>query len=1017
MGDLPLSPSAAPLPGEGHAAAEILGRGLGLVRRRRWIQASVTLAGWSALALSLGVALLWILLAAGMRGPWTIWVAAVPTLVAVLVAAAATVLRLAWRSRDPRRPAASLDRALTGDSVRVAVELLGEHRSGRLSDPFAVRRLVSHLERTARRVSGLDLGRAIPWPRRARVGAVSLPLAVVARAATLSPGPRGRLARALEPPPTATAATALERGEAPVFHLRDVQVELTAPTYTALPPETLPSGSGSFAALPGTRVSVLARVDAEPQGVTFQVGDGPWLTGEVLGDRRIRIDFTVGQERSYRVEVETEGETLGTGDLTILLREDAAPSARLAERPPEPLELSGGDSLPLRVEAQDDFGLVGVDRVLTRRGVEVDRVRVADLPDPSRSAGIDDVWTVPGEEELAGGTLWLHFDVWDNDTVSGPHRGATEPLRVHLLGAADLRRRAVAAQDDLLDALLLALAEHLLWQDGLDDDPTGAAVADRARERMVAALEAAVPVCEGMGSDPARDAVGFAALGSAMDDASRSWDELAQLLRRADIEGTVPRELPAALDDHIRNLERAALLLDRERSAAQRALVADAAQRANHAMEALREAVAGGDRAAIERAMEALQQRMAELAREMAQVDPGQYAEVMNSAAGAAGQNLMSQLERLMAEGKTDEAMALLERSERSMAQMQQMGQGSSAAEALAQLDAALDEVGALAQRQTELNRELGAIDGAFPDASGPGGLEGIREDLERLRERVGDLQREEHLPRLGGVVRGRVGRAGRYLGEADQGLERRDLDQAIRGLARSDDELLDLMDTAAILDEAGSTGMTPEAFGDWLEEVGEAESEHLRLVERVLAAERAWRDARSAAGQSATPLAGRQRELADDTAALGESVGGVDGMAWDGASHRRRLEDVEQLMDGAADAMQVGRVPRAVDSGEQAMAQLDRLRGDLEQSREMIQQSAQGTSGAIPMAAMSGQGWQRMGRGHGLDPTHGMVELPPPGRFAGPEELRAAALEAAAEDAPPEYRPLNDRYYEELVR
>jgi hypothetical protein len=45
------------------------------------------------------------------------------------------------------------------------------------------------------------------------------------------------------------------------------------------------------------------------------------------------------------------------------------------------------------------------------------------------------------------------------------------------------------------------------------------------------------------------------------------------------------------------------------------------------------------------------------------------------------------------------------------------------------------------------------------------------------------------------------------------------------------------------------------------------------------------------------------------------------------------------------------------------------------------------------------------------------MVEIPPPGRFAGPEELREAALEAATEDAPPDYRPLNDRYYEELVR
>ena len=1018
MGDPPPAVPTDPLPEPGLAAAQEIGRALARVRHRRWLQAATAMVGWSAMALALGVALLWSLLAAGWRGPMPAWTAAAVTGVALLSAAGATVLRLAWRARDARLSARLLDRALDDDGVRISIELLAEHRSGRLRDPFAVQRLISHLGRTADLVARVDLRRAIPWPRSARVGLLSLPLALITLVATVAPGSRGRLARALERPAAAAVVATVQESTRAESHLRDVQVELTAPAYTGLPAEILPSGSGSFAALPGTRVVVVARVDAPPRSTTFQVGEGPWQPGEVLGDDRIRIEFTVGQERSYRARVETEDDTLDSGALPILLREDAAPHARLAARPEEPLELSGGDELPLALELEDDFGVVGVDRVLFRRGVEIARERVVDLADAPRTAGVEDRWTVPGEESLAGGTVWLHYDVLDNDSVLGPRHGSSEPLRVHVLGAADLRRKAVAAQDELLDALLLALAEHLLWQEGLDHVSERDAIALRARERMVSALEAAARVRDGMQQDPATDGVAFAALGTAMDDATRSWDELAQLLRRADIEGSIPDELAVVLDDHISNLERAALLLDRERTATQRALVADAAQRANAAMEALREAMAGGDEAAIGDAMAELQQRMAELAREMAAVDPGHFAEVMNQAAGSASQGMMSRLQSLMAEGRTDEAMSLLEQSARSMARMQQMGgQGVDAAEVLAELDQALEQVQALAEQQAALNRELGAIEGAFPDAAGPSGLEGIRGDLDELRDAVAGLQREEHGPRLGGVVRGRVGRAGRFLEDADDGLARGDLDQSIRGLARSDDELLDLLDVARMIEEAGATRLPPEEFEAWTEQVAGAEAEHLRLVERVLAAERAWRDARSAAGQSATPLAGRQRELADDTASLGESVGGVDGLSWDGAAQRRRLQDVEQLMRGAADAMQVGRVPRARDSGGQAMAQLDRLRSDLQQTREMIQQSAQGANGAIPMAAISAQGWQRMGRGDGLDPTSGMVELPPPGRFAGPEELREAALEAAAEDAPPEYRPLNDRYYEELVR
>jgi hypothetical protein len=368
-----------------------------------------------------------------------------------------------------------------------------------------------------------------------------------------------------------------------------------------------------------------------------------------------------------------------------------------------------------------------------------------------------------------------------------------------------------------------------------------------------------------------------------------------------------------------------------------------------------------------------------------------------------------------MAEGRTAEAQALLEESARAMAQIQQQG-GMDAGQTLAQLDEALAGVRDLAQTQQEINRELGALESAFPDATAPTGLGELAEDIAGLRERVAELEETRMSPRMGGVVRGRTGRSDRYLEDAGEGLDKGDMDQAIRGLARSDNELLDLMEMAAVIDGAGSTGMDDAGFESWTDDLADVEAEHMQLVERLLAAERSWREARSGVGQQASPLAQQQRRAADEAAAIGEALGGVDGLSWDGAAHRRVLDGAEQLMRGAGDDMEVGRVARARDSGEQASARLDQLEGDLQEMRDMVQQAAAG-SGAIPMSAMAGRQWRRVGEGNGLDPTGGMVELPPPGRFAGPEELREAALEAATEDAPPDYRPLNDRYYEELVR
>ena len=97
-------------------------------------------------------------------------------------------------------------------------------------------------------------------------------------------------------------------------HLRDVTIELTPPPYTHEAPGIISGGSGSFAALPGTRVFLEATAPGALDAVAFQVGDGPWQSGEVSGDS-LALDFVVGQERSYRLrgELAAGGEPIDSG--------------------------------------------------------------------------------------------------------------------------------------------------------------------------------------------------------------------------------------------------------------------------------------------------------------------------------------------------------------------------------------------------------------------------------------------------------------------------------------------------------------------------------------------------------------------------------------------------------------------------------------------------------------------------------------------------------------------------------
>ncbi|MFZ5476599.1 MAG: hypothetical protein ACOZNI_07470, partial [Myxococcota bacterium] len=79
----------------------------------------------------------------------------------------------------------------------------------------------------------------------------------------------------------------------------------------------------------------------------------------------------------------------------------------------------------------------------------------------------------------------------------------------------------------------------------------------------------------------------------------------------------------------------------------------------------------------------------------------------------------------------------------------------------------------------------------------------------------------------------------------------------------------------------------------------------------------------------------------------------------------------------------------------------------------QMRRASQSGSSG--------GEGGQQDGEGDddgdGESIGEEQMQLPAPEEFATPEEYRRALLEGMSGEIPEEYRNLNRRYYEELVR
>ena len=1010
----------ATLSDSAQAAAGTIQAVLSAIRRRRLRQAGLSAAGWAAACAALAALLLLLVVGAGGRGMWMLWAA-----VGIGVAAAAvltwfTLGRAVWRTNQRGRLAAAADRTMTGDHVLTAVELLQLARHDPMTR-WAQDRLESHLQRTAQQILQLDLRRSVPWRRAEQLAAAGPALLAVVAVLMFLPGMRARVAGALQP--VVVTSNTGGPAQAPQLALRDVEVIVEPPPYTGEAQRILPGGSGAFSALPGTTVTVSARVGAALDAVTFQVGDGPWLSGEVVSGESIRLQFVVGKQNSYRIEAKPAGDsdTLSSGSLPILLQRDARPSIQLLDPPAGVVELDTGSELKLTLEAGDDYGLTRVDRVFRRDGAELARTTVVRLEDDDRSATLETRWT-PGEQTTwEGGEVELTLEVYDNDTVSGPKGTATAPVRVRTLTALDRHGQTLTARRQLLEAALLALGEHLLWLEAVDLDQEDPSMAGRAVERMAVFDEAAQQLVAAQANDPMPDELGYAAIGSAVSSVARSRDVLRQRKRQRETgrRGTIG-EFEAALVDLVQQLERTVLVLDKLVKEQQWEDALRASRDVASAIQALEQALESGDAAAIEAAYDELMRAQSQLGQRLASMDQGLAREMMNPQEdGAGGTN--AQLQQLIAEGRTEEALALLAEQAARLARLEKMRQqlgeeGVDAAAMLAKLDEILQLAGELEDRQRNLNDKMAELDGASTEGSADNAEhKNLRSDVAALRKQVEALGRSPMSDRMQGVIDDRLQRIDRHLENTDLALERGDMDRALQGVAYGDNELLDTIDMAKLYDEAGATGMTDETFARWLESMLTAEAAHRDLVDQILKEDRKQAIARTERSGPGRLLSPKQRAVAQGAKELGGQMNDADLVMLQGEEQARQVATAEQLMRAAAGDLDEGEAGRARGSGQEAVAQLEQFQQHMEQMRDAIQQG--GASGSIPLGAMADRPWQYFHGNEGTDVGQGLVDIPPPDRFSGPEELRRAAMEAAIEDAPPEYRPLNDAYYEELLR
>lgn len=1002
-------------------------------RRQLWLQGALL---GTATLLVLGVAGGFLALAAPAAGRWMLMLAPVA---GALVAGAFGVwlsLRtvgddvLTARLIGERRPELSLD-------VLAAVELSRE----RASQPRHSAELAeAFLRQMDLRAGQVDAGSVVDGTRLKQaglaLGGVVLLLAVVLGLA----GAQWRvgLDKALE----AGRLASLPEQREPITG--DIELTYRYPAYTGLTQRTVPGTNGEVSAPAGTEVSLKTRSDREVERAELVV-NGETLPLTVAGKRELTGSFMAKKAGSYHFVFYGSGrKALATGpEIPLNVEADAPPQVQLLT-PAAEIEIDPGQQVTLKYEASDDYGLNGLALVFRTPGAKEETRIPLPREDGRRDKGTY-TWDLGTLKAQPGDRISYYIEAKDNDAVAGPKRGVSRTQVLRVYSAAEHLRAALEKAEALWGRMVDHLADRLEGPERerpRDAQKVASAQSvDTAGLTLVADMRALAQELSRERDNPAELVGALSNIAATLGQRVRATSDLRRIYlrtqqrRAGDDFGTGDR-LGALVDEEVTELEKDILylesLLDRQKLEALQELARQLSNERRELANLIEQYKQNPDEQVREQVMQQIQQvrnRINELMQRMAEMRQGIRDEHLNAEAlqeMMKDQDMNSALddvERLMREGKTDEALAKLQELSMKMDEM------------LNGLNEAQDEFG------NEQYPELSQKFGQFMDD-----LQKTAREQQRVADATKALrdqarkQNKDRLAERGKSIKDELQQQIEQVQKSYQQLKPEDLNsRASRPLEEAQAELdnaknalkVDDYDLAAeaaqraseAAQQLSSYGEQQRALDEMYGNPDEVRKQSAQLAERL------EKDARSVEDvnrklQSLFPPPGSQmsQQEKQQLQQLAQQQQQLEQKAKD---LRQQMQDMEQMapLFGQEAGDQMEEIGRRMGEAAQRMEGKDANRGygeqqaaleGLKQFQQQMKESQQGRGKGRGLPLPMGMSGKR--EGNGRDPRD-KVEIPDEEAYQAPKEFRKDLLDAMKQGAPEKYRDQVKRYYEELVK
>lgn len=796
----------------------------------------------------------------------------------------------------------------------------------------------------------------------------------------------------------------------------DLTATLTFPAYSKRRTVELPSSSGDVRGLPGTVVTLRARVlvpaaivelVVEPEGVTGAPTTTKKIPAKLSGDE-LTAELTIEQSARYRIAVVSPAgdRKIEATPRSIEAEPDQVPAVQLLA-PADPLDVSNLRRVELAFVIEDDFGVTSAELVWDG-GKDKGRKAIS-LDDPqmgSRAQG-KLMWDIAEVQVPSGGEVRYWLEAKDNNTVGGPNVGKSRELHLRVVSPRERHEEALDRQQAVAEKLLRNLGGRLV---GFGDNVTQREEHSRQLHDAVLELSSINAAYE---KDPHASDLMRKALRQMHDRIDRLVTAEQKLLPKAAHKVAASRFAgidPKIIDELEDDLLELADWLDRERMEGLLDISDEIAAHQKRLSELLAQYKRTKDPRLleeIEREMRALEKSYAELdkhRRGMAEDVLDQYVH-QGAVQTQQGTSCMAEVRALIQSGNVTAAQTKLEQCQ------QQHQKGASALEgSLAslrgdkfgdeqrKLDEVMNELADVARDQDDIAAEANRIFEAYARKADDLARDHRREAskkvgalVEKIRKRLGAINESGLTP----FAKEELDIVERRLDDVEHMVGDGDLAEAL-GMARQAKQSLDTIGgelEAAIADDPKSKWA--DATQDALDDIERAAPLARELIDELSSLSPRPDQIMSADDMRALDrLRRRQAMNKQRTQRLGERTKqmGADLPGDAAAELGKKLGTATDQM-GKADERMKGKDPSG--ARESARAAADALAKARDRARSAARQAQEGAVGDEP------------------------IRIPGADEYRAPERFREDLLEAMKKKgaAPEGYDDMIKRYYEDLIK